>query len=80
MNKELGENRQIWSRNAWDEIIRNEDMYWQKLAYILLNPWRKGLVKDPLDIYLFSNIGSFITDKGESFLKELFCKYARYGE
>jgi REP element-mobilizing transposase RayT len=41
----------IWDNRTWDEVIRNEEMYYQKLAYILLNPWRKKLVNDPYDSY-----------------------------
>ena len=67
----------IWQGGSWDEIIRNEEMYWQKVAYTLLNPWRAGLVKEPLDSYPFSNIDEWRKRDGEEFLSDLFAKNRR---
>ena len=40
INRKLGHGTKvpIWQGSAWDEVIRDEDMYWQKVAYTLLNP------------------------------------------
>ena len=70
----------IWQGDSWDEVIRNEEMYWQKIAYTLLNPWRAGLVKDPLDKFPFSDIADWVQREGEEFLLELFSRYKRRSE
>ena len=70
----------IWQGKPWDEIIRSEEMYWQKVAYVLLNPWREGLVKEPLDSYLFSNIDEWREREGEEFLADLFARHRRSSE
>jgi len=67
----------IWQGSAWDEVIRDEEMYWQKIAYTLLNPWRAGIVSDPMDTYAFSNITEWIQREGGDFVNELFSKYKR---
>lgn len=72
--------QRIWARRTWDEWIRSDDMYWQKAAYILLNPWRAKLVRYPLDPYAFSSINEWRRKYGEEFLLDLFGRYARYGE
>jgi putative transposase len=70
----------VFAGEAWDEVIRDEDMYWEKVAYVLLNPWRLGLVRDPLDSYAFSNIDEWRAREGEEFLLELFSRYRRQYE
>ena len=70
----------IWQGGSWDEIIRSDDMYWQKVAYTLLNPWRAGLVKEPLDAYPFSDIDDWRAREGNEFLSDLFGKYKRFAE
>jgi hypothetical protein len=47
-------------------------MYWQTIAYTLLNPWREGLVRHPLERYPFSNIGWWLEQEGEMFLLDIF--------
>ena len=69
--------KKIFEESPWTEIIRDETMYWQKVAYILLNPWREDLVEDPLDEYEFSDLGRWKEDKGEDFLRDLFARYGR---
>ncbi len=81
-HQELNERhvRRLWAHHSWDEWIRSETMYWQKVAYTLLNPWRAGLVDNPLDDYPGSNIAAWkerLTEKG---LAELFGRFARSGE
>jgi REP element-mobilizing transposase RayT len=70
----------IWEGNAWDVVIYNDFMYWQKVAYTLLNAWRAGLVKDPFDVYPFSDIGEWLNREGEGFLADLFSRYKRQME
>ena len=82
VSKELGSETKVrlWQDRPWDEVIRNERMYWQKVAYTLLNPWRKGLVADPLDPYPFSDIARWKEEHGEEFLRDLFSEHARLSE
>ncbi len=70
----------IWDDRTWDEVIRTEEMFYQKMAYILLNPWRRGLVKNPFDIYEHSNLSEILEKYGVEFLKGLYGKYRRFGE
>gem|GEM_PF-6609860 len=53
INKQLDQITKIkvWEGNAWDEVVRSEEMYWQKIAYTLFNPWRAGMVQDPFELY-----------------------------
>jgi len=66
--------------NPLDEVIRDEDMYWQKVAYTLLNAWREGLVSDPLEPYPFSDLAEWLEREGEEFLLDLFSRYKRWSE
>ena len=79
VNRALGHDkkRSIWQRRAIDVGIRTEEMYWQKVAYTLLNPWRAGLVAQALDPYPFSNLAEWIESHGEEFMLELFGKCGR---
>ena len=47
-------------------------MYWQIIAYTLLNPWLGGLVRHPLERYPYSNIGWWLDQEGETFLLDIF--------
>ncbi|MBS3765219.1 transposase [Candidatus Bipolaricaulota bacterium] len=67
----------IWQGKPWTELIRNEDMFWQKVAYILLNPWRAGLVENPLEEYHSSNLDEWKETKGKDFLLDLFSQFGR---
>ena len=67
----------IWEGRPWDEVIRDEEMYWQKIAYTLLNPWRAGLVGNPLDLYPFSNMAEWLAREGEDFMQDLLGRYRR---
>ena len=67
----------IWEGRPWDEVIRDEEMYWQKIAYTLLNPWRAGLVKNPFDPYPFSNMAEWLVREGMEFMQDLFSRYGR---
>jgi hypothetical protein len=70
----------VWQGHPGDEVIRDENMYWQKVAYTLFNAWREGLVNDPLEIYPFSDIGEWLEKEGEEFLLDLFSRYKRWYE
>ena len=74
ISQELGGERKhkIWQGNCWDTVIRNERMYWQKIAYVLLNPWREGMVSDPMEPYPFSDLAEWLEREGEDFVKDLF--------
>ena len=82
INENMDEDGQkkIWQGNAFDEVIRSEDTFYQKLAYILFNPWRASLVKDPFDRYDFSNLGEWVDEEGQEFVEDLFSKYKRWAE
>ncbi len=70
----------VWQDHPWDEVIRDEDMYWQKIAYVLLNPWRASLVDDLLTVYPFSNLDEWLLREGKEFLLDLFSRYKRRSE
>jgi REP element-mobilizing transposase RayT len=70
----------VWQGQAWDEVIRDEDMYWQKVAYTLFNPWRAGLVNDPFEPHPFSNIAEWLEREGAEFMLDLFSRYKRWLE
>jgi putative transposase len=70
----------IFQRGYWDEIIRDQDMYWQKVSYILTNPYRMGLVRHPMNSYLYSNLNEWMDREGEEFLIDLFSRNHRWYE
>ena len=82
INTQLGQITKIkvWEGNAWDEVIRSEEMYWQKIAYTLFNPWRAGLVQDPFELFPFSNLAEWYDREGEEFIASLFARYKRWFE
>ena len=82
VNNQLGHEKKIkiWEGNPWDVVIRDEEMYWQKIAYTLFNPWRAGEVHDPLEPYKFSNLSEWREREGDEFLIDLFSKYKRWSE
>ena len=82
INTQLGQITKIkvWEGNAWDEVIRSEEMYWQKIAYTLFNPWRAGLVRDALEAYPFSDMREWLVQRGEEFMLDLFGRYRRWFE
>ena len=48
-------------------------MFWQEIAYTLFNPWRAGIVEEPLSSYQFSNINEWISCEGEEAETSEFC-------
>jgi REP element-mobilizing transposase RayT len=45
IKKECGIKRNIWQREFFDHLLRNEENYVQKWDYVFNNPVRAGLVK-----------------------------------
>jgi putative transposase len=82
ISRELGRatKPKIWEGGAWDEVIRDEGMYWQKVAYTLFNPWRAGLVEHPLAPYPFSDVAEWVDREGDEFMLDLFSRYKRWME
>ncbi len=70
----------VFQKGTWSEVIRSQDMYWQKAAYILMNPWRAGMVPHPLTPYPHSNLQDWLDAYGQVFMEDLFSKYRRWGE
>ena len=49
INKLLGRKGEVWQQESFDHVLRREESIRAKLDYILSNPVRRGLVKNPLD-------------------------------
>jgi putative transposase len=82
INRELGnrEKVKIWQGKAWDVVARDDDTYWRSIAYTLLNPWREGLVSDPLQAYSFSNVMQWREREGDEFVLDLFAQISDWRE
>ena len=79
-NIDRKDRQRVWQRDTFDEAIRSKNMYYQKIAYILFNPWRAGLVESPFGDYEFSNLDELVNKKGVEFVEDLFSKYRRWAE
>ena len=44
-----GVTTKLWQRDFWDTQMRGRDHFNEKLAYVRMNPVRKGLVTEPAD-------------------------------
>jgi REP element-mobilizing transposase RayT len=54
-DQQRGLNRNtFWQRSFRSIVIHSEEMFWQKMEYIHLNPVRAGYVESPLD-YVWSS-------------------------
>ena len=82
LNQQLGNTNKvkIWQGKAWDVVARDDAAYWRMIAYTLLNPWREGLVSDPLHPYPFSNIAEWREKEGDEFLLDLFAQIRDWRE
>ncbi len=82
INQQLGRQTKVrlWERNPWDEVVRDEKTYWQKVAYVLFNAWREALVSDALEPYPFSDLGAWLEREGKEFVQDLFSRYRRWAE
>jgi putative transposase len=49
INRELGHKGPVWQQESFDRALRKEEQMDEKLIYILENPVRAGLAKNPLD-------------------------------
>ncbi len=49
INKELGRQGRVWQQESFDRALRREEQVDGKILYMLENPVRAGLVKNPLD-------------------------------
>ena len=73
----------IWQGKVGDSMARDEAAYWRMVAYTLLNPWREGLVRNPLQAYPFSNIVDWQDREDQEFLLNLFAQswdWREFGE
>jgi len=77
INESMGNdtNTHIWQNNGRITEIENEDIYWQKVTDILLNPYRAGFSQTALDLYPYSNMRYWQKTVGEEFLIDLFSRY-----
>ena len=48
INKELGHRGTVWQQESFDRALRREEHLQSKIEYMLENPVRAGLVRDPL--------------------------------
>jgi putative transposase len=48
INKELGHRGTVWQQESFDCALRQEEQLGNKIEYMLLNPVRAGLVRDPM--------------------------------
>ena len=48
INKELGHRGTVWQQESFDRGLRQEEQLGDKIEYMLLNPVRAGLVRDPM--------------------------------
>jgi putative transposase len=49
INKELGRQGRVWQQESFDRALRREEQLEDKIYYMLENPVRAGLVRNPLD-------------------------------
>ena len=49
INQELGHSGKVWQQESFDRALRREEQAEDKIDYMLENPVRAGLVRNPLD-------------------------------
>ena len=49
INRRLGRKGKVWQEESFDRVLRSSESLDEKIAYILNNPVRKGLVSRPED-------------------------------
>ena len=47
INQARGARGTLWQGESWDRIIRDEAELGEKFNYMLMNPFKRGLVEDP---------------------------------
>ncbi|HXZ32230.1 MAG TPA: transposase [Terriglobales bacterium] len=53
INRELGRNGRVWQTESFDRVLRASEKLEEKIAYLLENPIRKGLVREWKDYQWF---------------------------
>jgi putative transposase len=65
--------RKVWY-NYWDECVRDERDYYNKLNYIHLNPVKHGYVENAED-YEFSSYPVYLEANGEEWINDVLLRY-----
>lgn len=47
LNRQRGNRASVWQNESFDRIVRGRKEFQEKLRYMILNPVRAGLTKDP---------------------------------
>lgn len=47
ISRQLGRPRRVWQEESFDRVLRGSEKLDEKIAYVLDNPARKGLVTSP---------------------------------
>ena len=78
ISRELGQMRKpkVWQGRAWDRPLRTQKALRNAIAYVLLDPWRSGLVENPTDPFPHSNLGNWLKMQGKEYVLGLFEEYA----
>jgi putative transposase len=63
------ERGRLWQQDFWDYALRSEDMLVQKIAYLVANPIRAGLV-DSIDAYPFFGSDVYSREELIQFVQE----------
>jgi REP element-mobilizing transposase RayT len=53
INASLGTTGQVWQKESFDRIIRDESEFWKHWRYMYLNPLKAGLVDNPEEYEFF---------------------------
>ncbi|KPJ48542.1 MAG: hypothetical protein AMJ41_04700 [candidate division Zixibacteria bacterium DG_27] len=67
INQMLNRNGPLWQSGFYEQIIRNEKEFWEKVNYIYNNPLKAGLVESPED-YPYSSANPKVETDLEEFL------------
>ncbi len=65
--------RKVWY-NYWDECVRDEKDYYNKLNYIHVNAVKHGYVKNPED-YEFSSYRAYLKAIGQDWIRDILARY-----
>ena len=49
INRRLGQRGRVWQEESFDRVLRSSEKLDEKIAYVLANPVRKGLVAEARD-------------------------------
>jgi hypothetical protein len=49
INKALERKAEVWQEESFDHVLRGDESVASKMAYVLENPVRAGLVKNPVE-------------------------------